>query len=122
MINSVRLFHGSHDKMMEILLDSGKFLHSLYIHFIYSEYMDSMLYKVFKGNNDVGVPLIEIYEWVCSEERKNLKTSEKPAFGIILDVILRFLSQKNLLKTKSLVLLSEDTVEDFIRSCLDEKE
>ena len=47
--------------MMEDLLESKKFLQSLYIHFIYSEYMDSMLQKVFKGNNDEGVPLIELY-------------------------------------------------------------
>ena len=68
--------------------------------------MDSMLQKVFKGNNDEGVPLIELYEWVKEEDSKNVKTNEKPGMGIILQIILNFISRKNLLKSKGLIFLN----------------
>ena len=106
---------------MENLLDSQKFLHSLYIHFIYSEYIDSLLQKVFKGNNDVGTPLIEVYEWVKEEDQKNIKVNEKPNISITLQTILNFLHKKNLSSGVGVIFLNENTVDGFIRQSLTEK-
>ena len=37
---------------------------------------------------------------------------------IILQIVLNFLSNKSLLKTKGLVFLNEETVDDYIKECL----
>lgn len=49
--NAVRIVEGASEKMMEALLNSEKFLNSLYISFMYCEYLESLLQKLFKGSH-----------------------------------------------------------------------
>jgi hypothetical protein len=52
--------------MLETLVNSQRFLNALYITFIYGEYLDQLLQKIFKGKYSEEVSVVSLFEWIIS--------------------------------------------------------
>lgn len=100
--------------MMEVLLNSQKFLHALYIQFIYAEYLDSMLQKVFKGSEQQEVLTADVFEWMKSSYDKDMNWLSKPEPDVLYQILLNHLGSKGGQKGKDITFLNENTIGQYV--------
>lgn len=110
----MRLIEGNYENNMVKILNSKIFLNSLYINFIYSEYLENMLQKLFSQDLEAEVGLISVFCWIKEEDVKNAKVYEKPPLSILFQVLLDFAGKRNLIKSLGLSFLNEDTIDHFM--------
>ena len=96
------------------ILNSKLFIHSLYINFIYFEYIELLIQKVFSADFDSEVPLLTLYNWIQEEDIKNVKLFEKPPFHTLVQILLDFAGKEDMITAKGIHFLNEDNLDFFM--------
>lgn len=111
--NAVRLIEGNHERMMEGLMNSERFLNAFFLTFIFDEYLESLLHKVFGGNSEKAVHIKTLFEWIAEEHAKDHRFCERPPIDVLFQVLLNRVTALGDCEVKGVAFVNDENISHF---------